>query len=115
MSDAMSPAQPEPEPQPQPEPEPGSAAGEAGAGTAGTGAPGPLPLGVARTPVGDPAVDAQLVRLADADDLAVSGHLEVYEDVHRGLRDALSALDRSPGPSGAPAAPGAPASYDNRS
>ncbi|CAM5581282.1 hypothetical protein SABIM44S_04639 [Streptomyces abikoensis] len=78
-------------------------------------APGPQPLGVARTPVGDPAVDAQLVRLADADHLAVSGHLEVYEDVHRGLRDALGALDRGPGPSGPPAFPGAPASHDNRS
>ncbi|MGK5547998.1 hypothetical protein ACSNOH_25190 [Streptomyces sp. URMC 127] len=78
-------------------------------------APGPQPLGVARTPVGEPAVDAQLVRLADADHLAVSGHLEVYEDVHRGLRDALGALDRGPGPSGPPAFPGAPASHDNRS
>ncbi len=84
-------------------------------GAAGAGEPGPLPLGVVRTPTGDPAVDAQLVRLADADHLAASGHLEVYEDVHRGLREALSALDRSPGPSGAPAAPGAPASYDTRS
>ncbi|QLE75953.1 hypothetical protein FGW37_07475 [Streptomyces rectiverticillatus] len=74
-----------------------------------------MPLGVVRTPTGDPAVDAQLGRLADADHLAASGHLEVYEDVHRGLREALSALDRSPGPSGAPAAPGAPASYDTRS
>ncbi len=89
------------------DPEPGEAEGPDG--------PGPQPIGVARTPAGDPAVDAQLVRLADADHLAVSGHLEVYEDVHRGLRDALSALDRGPGPSGAPAAPGAPASYDNRS
>ncbi|GGY11679.1 hypothetical protein GCM10010324_68010 [Streptomyces hiroshimensis] len=89
------------------DPEPGGAEGADG--------PGPLPLGVVRTPTGDPAVDAQLVRLADADHLAASGHLEVYEDVHRGLREALSALDRSPGLSGAPAAPGAPASYDTRS
>ncbi|WP_251019811.1 hypothetical protein [Streptomyces sp. ISL-11] len=76
---------------------------------------GPEPLGVERTPTGDPDVDARLVRLADADHLAASGHLEVYEDVHRGLRDALTALDRSPGPSGAPAPSGSPASYDNRS
>ncbi|WKU44211.1 hypothetical protein Q3V23_09015 [Streptomyces sp. VNUA116] len=110
MSDAMTPADPA-LPATPPDPEPGAAEGTEGA----DGLPGPQPLGVARTPAGDPAVDAQLVRLADADHLAVSGHLEVYEDVHRGLRDALSALDRGPGPSGTPAAPGAPASYDNRS
>ncbi|TGB07329.1 hypothetical protein E4099_17145, partial [Streptomyces palmae] len=50
------------------------------------------------TPTGHPGVDAGLERLADADHLAVSGHLEVYEDVHRGLRDTLTALDRHPGP-----------------
>ncbi|MEV6674864.1 hypothetical protein [Streptomyces sp. NPDC051162] len=83
-----------------------------------TGAPqderegGPLPLGVDRAPTGDPAVDGLLVRLADADHLAATGHLEVYEDVHRGLRDALTALDRHPGPT---APSGAPASHDNRS
>ncbi|GAA0492664.1 hypothetical protein GCM10009544_61490 [Streptomyces stramineus] len=85
---------------------------------AGPHAPGPLPLGVARTPTGDPDVDAQLARLADADHLAASGHLEVYEDVHRGLRDALTALDRRPGPQAAPAPPAGPedpASHDTRS
>jgi len=54
----------------------------------------PQPLGVPVEPTGDPDVDAQLRRLEDADHLAVSGHLEVYEDVHRGLRDTLTALDR---------------------
>ncbi|MEV6779323.1 hypothetical protein [Streptomyces syringium] len=93
-----------------PVPEPESPAPDAAAG-----AGRPLPLGVDRTPTGDAAVDAQLARLADADHLAASGHLEVYEDVHRGLRDALTALDRRPGPS-APSVPvGSPASYDNRS
>ncbi|MFJ6726603.1 hypothetical protein ACIQPQ_16995 [Streptomyces sp. NPDC091281] len=58
----------------------------------------PAPLGVVRTPTGDAAVDAHLDRLADADDLAADGHVEVYEDVHRGLRDALTALDTRPGP-----------------
>ncbi|WP_372506067.1 hypothetical protein [Streptomyces malaysiensis] len=58
----------------------------------------PAPLGVDRTPTGVPEVDARLGRLADADHLATSGHLEVYEDVHRGLRDTLTALDRRPGP-----------------
>ncbi|MGW0858955.1 hypothetical protein [Streptomyces sp. NPDC002690] len=66
----------------------------------------PAPLGVVRTPTGNPAVDAALERLADADHLAADGHTEVYEDVHRGLRDALTALDAGP----APAPP-----YDNRS
>ncbi|MCD9143569.1 hypothetical protein [Streptomyces albireticuli] len=111
MSEAMSGVPDEP---------PGEAAQDPADGLADgaderAGAPdaaGPRPLGVDRAPTGDAAVDAQLRRLADADHLAASGHLEVYEDVHRGLRDALTALDRHPGP---PAPSGAPASYDNRS
>ncbi|MEU6876539.1 hypothetical protein [Streptomyces sp. NPDC046712] len=59
----------------------------------------PAPLGVERTPTGRPAVDALLERLGDADHLAADGHLEVYEDVHRGLRDELTSLDAvRPGP-----------------
>jgi hypothetical protein len=58
----------------------------------------PSPLNVPRTLTGDSEVDAQLERLGDADHLATDGHLEVYEDVHRGLRDALTALDARPGP-----------------
>ncbi|WP_031486252.1 hypothetical protein [Streptomyces bicolor] len=58
----------------------------------------PAPLNVPRTPTGNADVDAQLERLGDADHLATDGHLEVYEDVHRGLRDALTALDARPGP-----------------
>lgn len=69
----------------------------------------PAPLDVARTPTGDAEVDARLERLADADHLATDGHLEVYEDVHRGLRDALTALDARPGP------PAPPTSHGNRS
>ncbi|KUN84380.1 hypothetical protein AQJ66_16120 [Streptomyces bungoensis] len=53
----------------------------------------PAPLEVPRTATGDAEVDARLERLADADHLATDGHLEVYEDVHQGLRDALTALD----------------------
>ncbi|MEU0337154.1 hypothetical protein [Streptomyces sp. NPDC006193] len=64
----------------------------------------PAPLNVPRTPTGDAGVDAHLDRLADADHLATEGHVEVYEDVHRGLRDALTALDARPGPP-APAPP----------
>ncbi|MFE5143883.1 hypothetical protein ACFRDV_40760 [Streptomyces fagopyri] len=69
---------------------------------------GPAPLDVERVPTGSAEVDAQLDRLGDADHLATDGHLEVYEDVHRGLRDALTALDARPGPP-------APPSYDRRS
>ncbi|GGY09048.1 hypothetical protein [Streptomyces djakartensis] len=58
----------------------------------------PAPLNVPRTPTGDAEVDAALHRLGDADHLATDGHVEVYEDVHRGLRDALTALDARPGP-----------------
>ncbi|MFD5519374.1 hypothetical protein [Streptomyces sp. NPDC127066] len=67
----------------------------------------PAPLDVPRVPTGHADVDARLDRLADADHLATDGHLEVYEDVHRGLRDALTALDVRPGapaPAGRPAA-----------
>ncbi|GAB2787240.1 hypothetical protein GCM10027073_19540 [Streptomyces chlorus] len=58
----------------------------------------PAPLNVTRTPTGNAEVDARVERLADADHLATDGHVEVYEDVHRGLRDALTALDARPGP-----------------
>ncbi|WEO98279.1 hypothetical protein A6P39_031950 [Streptomyces sp. FXJ1.172] len=62
----------------------------------------PAPLNVPRTPTGNAEVDAQLDRLADTDHLATDGHVEVYEDVHRGLRDALTALDARPGPPAPP-------------
>ncbi|MEU1056888.1 hypothetical protein [Streptomyces sp. NPDC005876] len=70
---------------------------------------GPAPLDVPRTPTGDAEVDALLERLGDAGHLATEGHIEVYEDVHRGLRDALTALDASPGP------PAPPSTYGSRS
>ncbi|MFJ9965473.1 hypothetical protein [Streptomyces avermitilis] len=69
----------------------------------------PAPLYVARISTGNADVDAQLDRLADADHLATDGHVAVYEDVHRGLRDALTALDARPG------LPAPPTSYDRRS
>ncbi|CAM5226961.1 hypothetical protein [Streptomyces aurantiogriseus] len=71
----------------------------------------PAPLHVPRTPTGNAEVDAHLERLADADHLATDGHLEVYEDVHGGLRDALTALDVRPGP---PAPTGHPATTPQR-
>ncbi|MGW6138833.1 hypothetical protein [Streptomyces sp. NPDC055140] len=58
----------------------------------------PAPLGVPRTSTGNADVDAGLDRLADVDHLTADGHIEVYEDVHRGLRDALTALDARPEP-----------------
>lgn len=70
---------------------------------------GPRPLGVRVVPTGEAEVDAQLERLADADHLAASGHLEVYEDVHRGLRDVLASLDRRP----EPPTPSPSPSYEN--
>ncbi|MFZ3571407.1 hypothetical protein ACOKM5_31235 [Streptomyces sp. BH097] len=56
----------------------------------------PAPLGIERTPTGNAEVDAQLERLGDVDHLAADGHAEVYEDVHQGLRNALTALDARP-------------------
>jgi hypothetical protein len=77
----------------------------------------PAPLEVPRTSTGNADVDAALERLADADHLATDGHVEVYEDVHRGLRDALTALDARPGPPAPPSSyPAAPSpSYQSRS
>ncbi|MEV5260865.1 hypothetical protein AB0L02_22750 [Streptomyces anulatus] len=85
----------------------------------------PAPLGVVRTPTGHAAVDARLERLADADHLPADGHIEVYEDVHRGLRSELTSLDARPaavpGPVPTPSPPHRPhdthhdTHHDNRS
>ncbi|MFC8713333.1 hypothetical protein ACFUCQ_25960 [Streptomyces sp. NPDC057197] len=116
MSDSV----PEAEPR-TPAAAPGEPAAQQPAGPAGpvAGEPfAPAPLGVPRTPTGDADVDAALERLGDADHLGTDGHLEVYEDVHGGLRDALTALDTRPGPPGpqGPPAPSAPSPpYRHRS
>ena len=71
---------------------------EVGGGLEGEGgAPEPEagPLGVVVGATGNAEVDAAVERLADADGLATAEHVEVYEDVHRGLRDALTALDEN--------------------
>ncbi|TDC24386.1 hypothetical protein E1265_09980 [Streptomyces sp. 8K308] len=81
----------------QQEPEAEEPQGE-GPDDAGPDDEGPRPLGVGTRPTGHGGVDAHLVRLADADHLGVPGHLEVYEDVHRGLRETLAALDQPAGP-----------------
>ncbi|WP_329144085.1 hypothetical protein OG275_06375 [Streptomyces niveus] len=75
----------------------------------------PAPLGIERVPTGSPEVDEKLARLGDADHLPADGHLDVYEDVHRGLRDALTALDTRPGPGQVVPRPGPSPSYDHRS
>lgn len=77
---------------------------------------GPAPLGVVRTPTGNADVDAHLERLADADHLPADGHIEVYEDVHRGLREELTALDARSAPAPVPASvPPYNNPYDNSS
>jgi hypothetical protein len=76
----------------------------------------PTPLGVQRMETGNAGVDAQLERLADADHLPADGHLEVYEDAHRGLREALTALDARPASAPREPSPESTApSYNNRS
>ncbi|MFD7992798.1 hypothetical protein [Streptomyces mexicanus] len=95
-----------------PEADAGGPAPDAAAQAAGEPGPdpaAPAPLDVPRTPTGDPRVDAALERLGDVDHLATDGHVEVYEDVHQGLRDALTALDARPGP------PAPPTPHDRRS
>jgi hypothetical protein len=54
-----------------------------------------VPLGVRLEATGHAEVDGMLARLGDADILPTEDHIEVYEDVHRGLRDALTALDNN--------------------
>ncbi|MFG2614963.1 hypothetical protein [Streptomyces anulatus] len=115
------------------EPDPavvGPVADVPGAGGPALGVPSfepaePAPLGVVRTPTGHAAVDARLERLADADHLPADGHIEVYEDVHRGLRSELTSLDARPaavpGPVPTPSPPHRPhdthhdTHHDNRS
>ncbi|MFF1509307.1 hypothetical protein [Streptomyces sp. NPDC058326] len=84
-----------------PEPEPAAPAAPADAHEPAA----PAPLGVGRELTGHLGVDAHLERLAEVDHLPADGHLEVYEDVHRGLRAELTSLDAHP----------APRPYDNRS
>ncbi|MEU3527517.1 hypothetical protein AB0E62_27220 [Streptomyces sp. NPDC038707] len=74
----------------------------------GPGPAAPAPLNIPRTPTGDAGIDAHLERLADVGHLATDGHPQVYEDVLRGLRDALTALDARPEP------PAPPTPYPSR-
>lgn len=43
---------------------------------------------------GDARVDAVLAPLATLADAPIAEHVGVYDDVHRGLQDALADLDR---------------------
>ncbi|MFH9742744.1 hypothetical protein ACH4MA_34305 [Streptomyces roseolus] len=75
---------------------------DAGTDPAADGPAAAAPLGVGREPIGLPAVDALLERLAETDHLTADGHLAVYEDVHRGLRAELTSLDARPAPASRP-------------
>ena len=46
-----------------------------------------------RPATGEPRVDAALARLAELEELPVTEHRAVFEDVHRRLRDVLGELD----------------------
>jgi hypothetical protein len=43
---------------------------------------------------GDPRVDEVLARLSGIGDKPTAEHVAVYDDVHRGLQDALANLDQ---------------------
>lgn len=63
-------------------------------------------------PTGDDRVDAALVGLTALASTAVEAHVEVFDDVHRRLREVLDSIDGArDGPSAVPAPrpPGEPA------
>lgn len=98
MSDVWDVARPaEQEPSGDAAADPGAVAGAVpGSGAA----PGPEPEEVAPlevdppVPTGEPEVDRAVARLTQAGVLPTERHAEVYEDVHRELREVLSGLDR---------------------
>jgi hypothetical protein len=47
---------------------------------------------------GNPDVDEALARLHSLDELPVTSHAEVYEDIHETLRSALDDAGVGPGP-----------------
>jgi hypothetical protein len=54
-------------------------------------------------PTGDERVDEELARLGELAGLPVARHVEVFEDVHRGLQDVLTGIDQeNPAPTGPP-------------
>ncbi|WP_165950500.1 hypothetical protein, partial [Actinomadura sp. GC306] len=61
-------------------------------------------------PTGDPRVDAAVARLGELGARPVSGHVEIYADVHQRLHDLLASAGSAEQeePSGRPAEPGPP-------
>lgn len=63
-------------------------------------------------PTGEERVDAVLGRLTELAGLPVTDHVEIFEEVHRGLQEALTSVDqqtpvpRPPGPGIVPPRPG---------
>jgi hypothetical protein len=45
------------------------------------------------SPASDPRVAAAIARLADTEGRPAAEHVEVFEDVHRRLQEALAGLD----------------------
>jgi hypothetical protein len=72
------------------------------------GEPGAAGLagGQRRPATGEPRVDAALVRLDELEELPVTEHRAVFEDVHRRLRDVLGELDAGQTPAAGQAAAG---------
>jgi len=90
----LEPAAPGP---PRPQPQPATGPHEESPFAVAETERAPEPLGVTVAATGNAEVDAAVERLADADALPTDAHIEVYEDVHQGLRDALAALDENRG------------------
>jgi hypothetical protein len=85
------------------------AGGEQRAVSAGQGSAGgeqPRVSGSARPATGEPRVDAALARLDELEELPVTEHRAVFEDVHRRLRDVLGELDAGQAPAAGQAAAG---------
>ncbi|WP_119730749.1 hypothetical protein [Thermomonospora amylolytica] len=57
-------------------------------------------------PTGDERVDAALGRLAGLAGLPVADHVQVFEEVHRGLQDVLASVDQEAPPVPRPPGPG---------
>lgn len=54
----------------------------------------PFPAVPPPEPTGDERVDAALGRLAGLAGVPVSGHVEIFEDVHQRLQDVLTSVDQ---------------------
>jgi hypothetical protein len=53
------------------------------------------PAGASPTePTGDERVDEAMARLGELGGLPVAQHVEVFQDVHRGLQDVLAGIDQ---------------------